>query len=91
MKGLCFPLKQANKQKIHKTPETVLNEIETSALSDKEFKVMVIKMLTELRRRMGGHSEIFNEETENVKKLQTKVTELKNIIKCTEKYTREVQ
>lgn len=41
---------------------------------------------------MGGHNEIFNKEIENVKKkLQTKVTELKNITNCTEKYTREVQ
>ena len=29
-----------------------LNEIQISNLPDKEFKVMVIKMLTELKRRM---------------------------------------
>lgn len=45
-------------------------------LPEKKFKLMVIKMLTEHRRRMGGHNEIFNKEIENVKK----VTELKNTI-----------
>ena len=35
-----------------KTSEKELNETEISRLSDKEFKVIVIKMLTELGRRM---------------------------------------
>ena len=35
-----------------KTSEKELNETEISCLSDKEFKVIVIKMLTELGRRM---------------------------------------
>ena len=37
---------------------------------DKEFRVMVIKMLTELRRRMDEHSENFNKEIENSRKDQ---------------------
>ena len=36
--------------------------METSSPSDTEFKVMVIKMLTELRRRMDEYSEHFNKE-----------------------------
>ena len=44
---------------------------------DKEFKVMNIKTLTELRTRMDEHSEKFNKELENRKKNQT---ELKNTI-----------
>ena len=51
--------------------------MEISKLSHKEFKVMIIKMLKELRRRMDEHSEKFNRELENIKKNQT---ELKNII-----------
>ena len=39
-------------------------------LLDKEFKAMVIKMLTELRRRMDEHSENFNKEIENTRKYQ---------------------
>ena len=35
-----------------KTSEKDLNETEISDLSDKEFKIMVIKSLTELKRRM---------------------------------------
>ena len=51
--------------------------MEISNLQDKEFKVTVIKMLTELGRIVEEHNEIFNKETENIKKNQS---ELKNII-----------
>ena len=40
-----------------KTSENVLNETEVNDLPDKESKVMVINMLTELERRMDEHSE----------------------------------
>jgi len=46
----------------------------------KEFKVMVIKMLTKLRRRMNEHSENCHKEIENIWKYQTEVIELKNAI-----------
>ena len=39
-----------------------LNDMEISYLSDKEFKVMVTKMLTEL----GRIDENFNKQTENI-------------------------
>ena len=39
-----------------KTPEE-LSEMEISHLLDKEFEVMIIKMLNKLRRRMDEHSE----------------------------------
>ena len=42
--------------------------MEISNLPDKELKVMVIKMLTELGRRMEEHSENFNKELENIRK-----------------------
>ena len=35
-----------------KTSEKELDKVETSSLSDKEFKVTVIKMLIELRRKV---------------------------------------
>ena len=37
----------------NKTLEKVLNKIETSNLLDAEFKILVIRMLNELRRRVG--------------------------------------
>ena len=50
------------------TPEKNLNETEISNLPDKVFKVVVIKMLIELKRRMDAHSENFNKEIENIRK-----------------------
>lgn len=37
--------------------------MEISDLSDKVFKKIIIKMLSELRRRMDDHSENFNRVT----------------------------
>ena len=42
-----------------KTSEKELNKEEVSNLSNKEFKVIIIKMFNKLRRRMGEHSENF--------------------------------
>ena len=50
--------------------------MEISNLPNKEFKVMIIKMLNKLRRRMDEHNK-FNRDLENRKKNQT---ELKNRI-----------
>lgn len=71
--GICFKWKKKNSEKD-------LNEIEISDLPDKEFKILVIKILTELGRRMNEYSENFNKETENIRKYQTEVMELKNTI-----------
>lgn len=46
-------------------------------LPDKEFKALVIRMLTELGKRTDEYSENFNTELENIKKNQL---ELKNTI-----------
>lgn len=43
-----------------------LNEVELSNLLDKEFKVIVIKMLTKLGRRIDEFSKNFNKEIENI-------------------------
>lgn len=44
--------------------------------------VMIIKMLSEFRRRMGEHSEKFNKELKNIKKnrAENTVTEIKNTL-----------
>ena len=61
--------------------------MEISNLPNKVFKVMIIKMLTRLRRRIAEHCEIFNKELENIRKFQTsyRAEEFNN---QTEKYTR---
>ena len=61
-----------------KTSEKDLYETQIRNLPDKEFKVMVIKMVTKLGRRKDEHSENINKEKENKRRYQKKVTELKN-------------
>ena len=57
-------------KKQDKTWNKELSEVEISNLPNKEFKVMIIKMLTKCRRRMDEQSEKFNKELENIKKKQ---------------------
>ena len=45
----------------YQTPKEELSKLEIN-LSNEEFKVMIIKMLNELRKRMDEHSEKFNKE-----------------------------
>lgn len=47
--------------------------METNKLHDKEFKVIVIKMITNLRRRLDEHNENFNKETESIKNTKQKL------------------
>ena len=42
------------------------NETEINNLSDTEFKSLVIRMLIELGKTIDEHSEIFNNEVENM-------------------------
>ena len=51
--------------------------MEINNLPDKEFKVMVIKMLTDFRR-VDEHSKSFNKEIENIRKYRTEIRKLKN-------------
>ena len=41
-----------------------------------EFKILVIKMLTEIRRTTHEQSENFNKETENIRKYRMEITKL---------------
>ena len=50
-----------------KTPEKINNETEISNLSDKEFKILVIKMQTEWRKKINLNKNDFNKELENIK------------------------
>lgn len=64
--------------------------METCNLPDKEFKVLVLKMLTELERCVNEYSENFNTERENIRNYQRIVTELQNTI-TSEKYSKKGQ
>ena len=60
-----------------KTPEKELNETEMSNLPDREFTQRVIRMLTDLGRRMDELRENINKEMEDIKNNQS---EMKNTI-----------
>lgn len=47
-------------------------------VSDKELKALVIKMLTEIEKRIHEHSENSNKELENMKKTQSEMKKLSN-------------
>ena len=59
----------------NKAPEKEFNKMETSNLPDADFKILVIRMLNELRGRIQELSENFNKEIGNIK------IEIKNIKK----------
>ena len=46
----------------HIISEKVLNKVEVTSPANREFKTKIIKMLTELRRRMNESSGNFNRE-----------------------------
>lgn len=53
--------------------------MEISDLSDKEFKVLLMKMLAEVRRTMHEQNENFNTEIENIRQIKTEITEVNKI------------
>ena len=64
-----------------KTPEKKLNEVETSNLPEKEFRIMIVKMIQKLGKRMeakiGKVQEMF---TKNLEELKNKQTEMNNTL-----------
>ena len=55
-----------------KTPEEQLSELELGNLPEKEFRITIVKMIQDLRKRMavqtGEIQEMFNKEIEDLKK-----------------------
>ena len=55
----------------HKTPEKQLNEVEIGNLPEKEFRIMIAKMIQDLRKRMEAKiektQEMFNKQLEELK------------------------
>ena len=63
-----------------KTPEKQLNEVEIGNLPEKEFRIMIVKMIQDLRKRMEAKiekmQEMFNKDLE----LKNKQTEMNNTV-----------
>ena len=57
-----------------KTPEKHLNEVEIGNLPEKEFRIMTVKMIQDLRKRMEAKieemQEMFNKDLEELKNKQ---------------------
>ena len=58
-----------------KTPEKQLNEVEIGNLPEKEFRVMIVKMIQDLGKRMEAKietmQEMFNKELEELRNKKT--------------------
>ena len=72
-----------------KTPEKQLNEVEIGNLPEKEFRIMIVKMIQDLGKRMEAKikkmQEMFNKDLEELKnkhleELKNKQTEMNNTI-----------
>ena len=49
-----------------KTPEKQLNEVELGNLPEKEFRIMIVKMIHDLRKRMQRMQEMFAKNPEEL-------------------------
>ena len=71
-----------------KTPEKQLNEVEIDNLPEKDFKIMIVKMIQDLGKRMEAKiekmQEMFNKDLEGLKNKQTEmnntITEMKTTL-----------
>ena len=71
-----------------KTPKRQLNEVEIGNLPEKEFRIIIVKMIQDLGKRMEEKiekmQEMFNKELEELNNKQTEVnntiTEMKNTL-----------
>lgn len=53
-------------------PEINLNEMKIENLPKREFKIMVIQMLTMVRRAVHEQSDNFNKDVKNIRKYQNR-------------------
>ena len=63
-----------------KTPEKQLNEVEIGNLPEKEFRIMIVKMIQDLRKRMEAKIEkiqdMFNKDLEELKNKQSEMNKI---------------
>ena len=64
--------------------EVQINEEETGKLSEKEFRIMIVKMITNLENKMEKMQESINKDLEELKNKHTEtnntITEIKNTL-----------
>ena len=53
-----------------KTPEKQLNEVEIGNLPEKEFRIMIVKKIQDLRKPMEKMQEMFAKDREELKNKQ---------------------
>ena len=64
-----------------KTPEKQLNEVEIGKLPEKEFKIMIVKMIQGLRKRMEAKIEMMQEMfIKDLEELKNKQTEMNSTL-----------
>ena len=51
-----------------KTPEKQLSVVEIGSLPEKEFRIMIVKMIQDLGKRMKKMQEMFTKDLENYRK-----------------------
>ena len=56
-----------------KIPEKQLNEVEIGNLPEKEFRIMIVKMIQDLGKRMEKMQEMFTKDLEELKYKQTEM------------------
>ena len=70
-----------------KTPEKQLNEVEIGNLPEKEFRIMIVKMIQDLGKRMEAKiekmQEMFNKDLEELKNKQTEMNNTRTEMKTT--------
>ena len=54
-----------------KTPEKQLNDMEISNLPEKEFRIMIMKMIQDLRKSMEKMKEMLTQNLEELKNKQS--------------------
>ena len=64
-----------------KIPEKQLNEVEIGNLPKKEFSIMIVKMIQDLRKRMEAKIEKLKEMfTKDLEEIKNKQTEMNNTL-----------
>ena len=58
-----------------KSPEKQWNEEEIGNLPEKEFRIMIVKMIQDLGKRMGKMQEMLTKDLEELKNRQTEMND----------------
>ena len=59
-----------------KTPEKQLNEVEMDNLPENEIRIMIVKMIQDLRNRMEKSQEMFTKDAEELKNRHEQYTRM---------------